>query len=162
MDVPDVALEMMRELIYGKSDRRFHSYQQNIDRAGIDDSPDSCPLCPEPSSSYSCQDDDSNGGGTEDGTTNGNDNNKTSKADDLSGTVMNRERIWIGILLTIIALMSCWIVVGGRNANRRDRYKGFGSDGGSSSNGGRITAHKSEMVELTVSNGNGGGYSDYD
>ena len=144
MDVPDVALEMMRELIYGKTDSRFHSYRQDIDRRAATGA---CPLCPTPSST--CQEDDEQ-----------HDGQKASEVDDLSSAVMSRERIWIGILLAIIGVMSCWIVFGGgRFGSRRNRYQGFGSNsaGMNGSEGGIITAHKSEMVELTVANG---GYSD--
>ena len=146
MDVPDVALEMMQELIYGEPDRRFHTYPQDIDRSEKSSS-DSCPLCP-PSSSSSCTDDDNNNGkhsGSGSGSNSSDHDNKQSKTpeiDDLSSNVMSRERVWIGILLTIIAFMTCWIM-NGRSASRKNQYKGFGSD----------------MVELTSNNG---GYSDFD
>eukprot|EP00980_Cylindrotheca_fusiformis_P030753 scaffold25381_cov132-Cylindrotheca_fusiformis.AAC.1 len=62
MDVPNIALDMIRTLIYEQS---FENYKQDIDRQGKkkgssdnDDDDDGCPICPASSTSDDDDDDD--------------------------------------------------------------------------------------------------------
>jgi carboxypeptidase D len=142
LDIPDVGLEMMQQLMHvtpTDQQSRFQTYAQSIARSLV---PLTCPLC---SAVVTPNKDDRDSGGKECAICPACDEKQADAAADpaaASTPVVGRDRGLIAVLLSIIMCLSCWIFMGGRGRLGRGHGKLNG-----------VTARKSEILELTLTNG---------